>query len=181
MSVQKLLTGSDATAELIPARTDHCLPQFVQPHPSRLIASKAKNTLQAQSTRPVLLAGHKPHGSKPSAQRHSRPLKDDPRRHRDLMSVLPTMKVTPTCRPRLSLRPTPRTFKSLRPTATQDITAACRLIDKPLQKLLVRPRIVFSRDRIRSSTHRPTYYMWGVLASSGHPLTLKFRYKDRKK
>ncbi|MEA3365224.1 MAG: hypothetical protein U9Q79_06240, partial [Candidatus Hydrogenedentes bacterium] len=28
------------------------------------------------------------------------------------------------------------------------------------------------RDWMRSNTHRPTYYMWGVLASSGYPLYL---------
>lgn len=79
------------------------------------------------------------------------------------------MKVPSTCRPRLSLRPTARTFKAFRPAAPKNIAAAGRLIAKPLQELLVRPRVVFSCHRTRFDAHREAYYIWGVLASSGHP------------
>ena len=168
----------NATTKLIPTGTHHSFPKFVQQRPSSLIASKSKKTLQSQSTRPIFLAGYKPHGSKPSFQRHSCPVKDGPRRDRNLTSALPTMKVTTTCRPRFRLQPAPSTFKALRPTAPINITAACRFIGEPLQKLLVRSRVVLSLNRIGLKLHRRAYYILGSLASSGYPF-LKFLQSDR--
>jgi len=55
--------------------------------------------------------------------------------------------------------PAASTFKSLWPTATHDITASCRLIGKPLRKLLVVSQIVLSCDRTCSGVHREAYCM----------------------
>jgi len=158
--------------KFIPIGTDHRLPQLVQPRPCRLITSQTKNTFQTQSTRSVFLAGYKPHCCKPNSQRNLCPLEDSPRRHRNLTSALPTMKIASTCRPRFRFPSAPATLKSFWPTTTQKITAACRFIGKPFQELLVSTRVVLSGHWIQSCIHTKQHYMLWVLASSGYPPNL---------
>jgi hypothetical protein len=105
----------NATAEAVPSGTDHGLPQLMQPCPSRLITPEAKNALQTERTRPILLAGHKPHGGKSGSQRHSRAIENGSCRCRHLTCALPTMEISSTCCPWLSLRPAASALKSLRP------------------------------------------------------------------
>jgi len=154
----------NAAAELIPTRSHHGVPQFVQPCPCGLIAPQAKNALQSQSTRAVFLAGHKPHRGKPSSQGHPCTLKNGACSYRDLASAPPTMKVTPARRPRFSFRAALCTLKPIWPAATRKIATACRFIGKPFKKLQVCTRVVLSRYRMRTVVHARTYYMWGSLA-----------------
>lgn len=160
----------NAAAELIPTRTHHGVPQFVQPCPCSLITPQPKNAFQSQSTCAVFLAGHKPHRGKPSSQGQPCTIKDGASSYRDLTSALPTMKVTSTRRPWFGFSPALSTFKPVRPADTRKIAAACRFIGKPFQKRLVCTRVVLSRYRIRTVFHTATYYMLGALASSGYPL-----------
>lgn len=143
----------DAAAESIPTRTYHGLPSFVQPCPSRLITPQAKNAFQTQGTRPVFLTGREPHRGKPGSQGYPRPIEDGSRCYRNLASALPTMKVSPTCRPWFGFLAAVSALKPLRPTATHKRTTACRFIGKPFQKLLVRARVIFSRHRLWTGTH----------------------------
>ena len=149
--------------------TDHRLPQLVQPRPGSLITSQTENTFQAQSARSVFLAGYKPHCCKPNLQRKLGPLEDSARRHRNLTSALPTMKIASTCYPRVRFPSAPSTLKSFWPTTTQKIAAACRFICKPFQELLVRTRVVLSRHWIQSCFHTKQHYILWALASSGYP------------
>lgn len=149
----------NATAELIPTRTQHGVSQFVQPCPCGLITSQPKSVFQSQSTRAVFLAGHKPYRGKPSSQGRPCMLKDGACGYRDLASAMSAVEVTPACRPRLGFLTTLSTFKSIRPAAMRKIAAACRFIGKPFQKLLVRTRVVLPRYWMRTIVHTGTYYI----------------------
>ena len=159
----------NTSAKQIPVRAHHCLPQLMQPCPSRLITPKAKNAFQSKGACPVLLAGHKPDRCEPGSQRHPCPMEDGSRSYRDLASALAAMKVAPACRPGFCTNATASTLETMWPTATKKIATASRFIGEPFQKLLIRARVVFSRYRNRAGAHAQSYYMQGVLASSGYP------------
>ena len=63
------LVNLNAPAEAITSGPHHSAPKLVQPSPGRLVAAQAQHPLQSQCTRPVLLAGEPPHGSKPTLER----------------------------------------------------------------------------------------------------------------
>src|SRR5882724_3789437 len=57
-------------------RPHHGLSKFMEHQPGCSVAAQAKNPLQAQGTDAVFLAGHVPHGSKPSPHRQVSVLED---------------------------------------------------------------------------------------------------------
>ncbi len=159
----------DAATKTIPTWPNHGVSEFMQPGPSGLIASQTQNTFQPQGACPVFLTGHKPNRGEPRAQGNPRSLEDRSRRGRNLSTAQPTMQVTARGRPRFGLLPASRTHKSVRPPASQQIPAACLVVGKPFQKLLIRPRVVLSRNRLWARIHSDEHYLWGSLASSGYP------------
>src|SRR5271169_2544050 len=58
----------DDAIQPLPTRSNHGPAQFMQHRPSGLIAAQPENTLQAQSTDAILLAGDLPHGAEPDRQ-----------------------------------------------------------------------------------------------------------------
>lgn len=153
------LVNLNISAKSLSIRAHHGTPQFVQPCPCSLITPQTKNTFQPQSTRAVLLAGHKPDGGKPRTQRHPCTFKNGSCRHRNLASALPTMKISSSGCPWLGFVPALSAFKTIWPAATGKIPAACGFISKPFKKLLVCAGVVHSRYRVWTAVHASRYYI----------------------
>ena len=138
--------------KLVPAWPYHCPPQFVQHCPRGLVTAKPQNPLQAQRTDPIFLAGHVPHGAKPSRQRQVRILKHRSGHTRYLTT---TRSAHPTacgfhapC-----FAPTaPGTHKSTRPPKFLQVFSATRFRRKTAFQFHHRSRIVF---------HTPTLWVGG--------------------
>src|SRR5271169_2136254 len=80
-----------ASRESFPSGPYHSSPQFVQTHPSRLVASQAQNPLESQGADPILLTRHPPHRPEPNRQGRPGALKNRSRRYRNLMSAAGTL------------------------------------------------------------------------------------------
>src|SRR5580704_8644466 len=82
------LVHLDDAIQPVPTRTNHSPAQFMQHRPGGLIAAQAENTLQAQSTDAILLAGDLPHGAEPDRQGQVTVLKNGSRGDRHLMPAI---------------------------------------------------------------------------------------------
>ena len=164
------LVNLNLSAEPFAAGPHHGSAQLVQPGPCRLVTAETKNPLQPQRAGPIFLAHQEPDRGIPCPQRQPSALENRASRHRSLASTTLAMQIAPRRRPRLATPPAVRTLESLRPAALQQVEPASFLVGKPVQKLLIRSRIVFSRDRTGGVFHDVSYYILWLLASNGYPL-----------
>ena len=110
-----------------------------------MVTAQPQNPLQAQSTRPVLLAGHMPHGFKPKAQGFVRVVEQCPRSRRNLVSTFDAPELSSLHRPGFD-RMAAWANKSLRPSQLRNIVAA---------HLLGRERFTKFHDCLRIAFHGP--------------------------
>src|SRR6266850_2125269 len=71
-------------------RPHHGLSQFMEHQPGCSVAAQAENPLQSQGTDAVFLAGHTPHGSKPSPHRQVSVLEDSSYQYGNLPTAFRT-------------------------------------------------------------------------------------------
>ena len=145
--------------EPVPLWPDHCPSQFVQPRPGCLIASQSKNSLQAQSTCPILLARYPPDYPKPQNQRLPCPLKKCSCNHRGLMRTCRALKQRTFQFPSLAVT-TDRAPEAFRPTQLKQILAA---------RLLCRKALLELRQGFRIVLHTLQYYILRPVQSRGYP------------
>ncbi len=142
LTSDKRFIDLDASLQTVPARTHHCATQFVQPCPSRQIATQAQRTLHTDRTGPVLLTRDVPHGPKPHSQRLARILKNRPRRHRCLITASVANEPASRGRP-AALMMAARTNEPVRPPQPNQVVPTGFLRRKPVFQLQDRPGIVF--------------------------------------
>lgn len=85
LSANKGFIYFNHTRQTVTARTHHGATQFMQPCPSRAIASQTKYTFQPECTGPIFLPGYPPYRPKPDRQRLVSVLKNRPRDYRQLV------------------------------------------------------------------------------------------------
>jgi len=112
-----------AANEFVQAAADHGTPQLVQPRPGGGVAAQPQHLLYMGCTRPVLLARHVPHGTKPKLQRFPNVLKDRSGRYRQLVTAAAAHDASPARGPPLR-RPAPGAFKSVRPAEISQVFPA---------------------------------------------------------
>jgi len=139
--------------ESFPPGPYHGPPQFVQTHPSRLVATQAQNSLQSQGADPILLTRHPPHRPEPNRQRCPGALKNCSRRYRNLMSAPGALETPGSQRPSFALPAAP-TPKPLRPSQAEQILPARFLATESSFELRQSPRIIFHRP-----FHGPPHYL----------------------
>ena len=129
--------------------------------PSTRFGTISQHPLQSQCTRPVLLAGEPPHGSKPTLERLAGVLKDCACCRRSLMPAACTLQQHRAHRPGFVM-PASRTTKTLRPAELTQILPTGLLASETRLELGQIPGIIF---------HRPRSYILGSPESSKYPST----------
>jgi hypothetical protein len=102
------------------ARSNHCIPKFMQPGTGCLTPPKFYSMLQILCACSGLLRHHPPHNVKPKAKRFQRPLKNSSRSNRSLIPIFSADQKRTFGLPE-SIVMAMREDKSLGPTQTQDI------------------------------------------------------------
>ena len=139
----------DSSRQPIPARPDHSSSDFMKPSPRRFVATKAEDTLEPETTCPILLGNNPPYGSKPDDQRLSSSLKDGSGNYGCLVSAIRTLKERISNWPSFCSAAT-RAPKSIRPTQTKQVRTARLLGEEAGLKFSKGAGIVF---------HAPIYYI----------------------
>jgi len=124
-ATDKGLVDLHVPGEPFTPRPHHSSPQLVEPSPRRPITAKPQNTLEPESTRPVLLTHNPPNRPEPHRQGNARALEDGACRYGCLPPAVPTHPQTPIRSP----RPLPcamRTNEPVRPPYPFKILSAGR-------------------------------------------------------
>src|SRR5260370_11142761 len=120
----------DDANQPVPTRTNHGPAQFMQHRPGGLIAAQAENTLQAQSTDAILLAGDLPHCAEPDRQGQVTVLKNGSRGDRHLIPAIAAKPPIPPNRPNIR-PPALRTHRSPSHPQSGHASSAGTLAPKP--------------------------------------------------
>src|ERR1700723_683126 len=139
------LVHLDGAIQPVPTRTNHSPAQFMQHRPGGLIAAQAENTLQAQSTDAILLAGDLPHGEEPDRQGQVTVLKNGSRGDRLLMTATAARPPIPPNRPSIGSR-APRAHPSSGPPQSCEVFGAGILAAKPPFQLQQGLRKILAHD-----------------------------------
>ena len=144
----------NGSGQFISASAHHRTTQFMKPNPRCIVAAKSKNSFQTESVSSMLLACHKPHGKKPSPQGFVGLVKQCSRSYRCLPFTFSAKKETTPHHRRLfrGISATGAT-ESFRPPKLGNVVEACLFATKPFVKLLERPRIVYSGNRVSMVFH----------------------------
>jgi hypothetical protein len=129
--------------ELIPARTHHRAPKFMENGPGGLITAPAQNSLHSQSAGSIFLAGNLPDGPEPGPQRQTTILENRAGGYRSPMMA---------CRADSSAAPRRPSFPPLAagtaetrgPPQTFQVRATLVLRSETLFQLKKRSRVVFT-------------------------------------
>ncbi len=131
--------------ELLPAGSDHCTAQLMEPTPSRLIASETEHALKPQCASSRFLTCQVPHRLKPHPQRFSRAVKNGAGSHGGLTLAFRAPQMIPGRYP--SAGPTTiGAFKAFAPPNPVQKSDTSRLGQKPLIEFLQCSRVVNTTD-----------------------------------
>ncbi len=128
-------------SQTVPAWSDHCSPQLMQPTPGRAVASEAQHSLYPQRTGARFLVGNIPDSLKPKSQRLMRIGKQRPGRDCEVVTTPLAAIERWRHRPNLLTRAI-RTANAPRPTQLNQIVAAGLLAREPIPKFQHRLWIV---------------------------------------
>ena len=142
----------------IAARTNHCIPKFMQPSPGCLIPPEPHGMLQILCACSGLLGHHPPNNMEPEAKRFSCSLKGSSSSDRSLVATFSTDQERTFARPR-PFTMTTRTNKALRPTQAHYIIVTILLCCKPRNELLKIFRVILVLHNVPSISK----YMAGIL------------------
>src|SRR5271157_12924 len=160
LSTPVSLVYLDDAIQPFPTRSNHGPAQFMQHRPSGLIAAQPENTLQAQSTDAILLAGDLPHGAEPDRQGQVTVLKNGSRGDRHLIPAIAAKPPIPPNRPSIGSR-APRTHPSPGPPQSCEVFGAGILAAIAPFQLQQGLRKILAHDSER--------YILGLVASSKYP------------
>ena len=119
------------SSQAVPAWTDHCSPQPVQPRPGSYVGLEPADPLQPQGACTVLLARQVTDGTEPLPERLSSVLKEGTRDHGGLVAAGGTFLPDTTHRPGLHVA-TARTTEPLQPPQLGQVVPAGSLAREPV-------------------------------------------------
>ena len=126
-----------------------------------LLATQPQNPLNAQGADSILLAGHKPHCTKPQRQRKVAGLEYGSCRHRDLTPTLAAQPKPPGHRPCLPTAAA-RAYEAIRPTKLTQVSTTS----------FVRPEAGLElRQRAGIVLHGAAHYGLRQVESRGYPIS----------
>jgi hypothetical protein len=123
LAADKGIINLNPTRQLLSARSDHSLSQFMKPCPSRLRTVQSQDLLQTGSANSRLLSADPPHGAEPHTKGLLGVLQDGSRRQRGLVVTTGAFDKIPFIGPSMVV-PTGGTTKAIWPPLCKKIFSA---------------------------------------------------------